>query len=198
MAEKEKIKRNRREEILQALAQMLESSDGSQRITTAKLAANVGVSEAALYRHFPSKTRMFDSLIEFIEDSLITRINLILQDEKDTFNRLRLILLLVLGFAERNPGLTRIMTGHALMFEQDRLQGRINQLFERIEAQLRQVLKERKLREGKGFIVDETLLASQLLAFCEGMLLRYVRSEFRYRPTQEFDGRWPLLAAQLQ
>ncbi|MBH2980338.1 nucleoid occlusion factor SlmA [Serratia marcescens] len=198
MAEKEKTKRNPREEILQALAQMLESSDGSQRITTAKLAANVGVSEAALYRHFPSKTRMFDSLIEFIEDSLITRINLILQDEKETFNRLRLILLLILGFAERNPGLTRIMTGHALMFEQDRLQGRINQLFERIEAQLRQVLKERKLREGKGFIVDETLLASQLLAFCEGMLSRYVRSEFRYRPTQEFDARWPLLAAQLQ
>ncbi|MGP2960871.1 nucleoid occlusion factor SlmA, partial [Serratia bockelmannii] len=192
MAEKENTKRNRREEILQALAQMLESSDGSQRITTAKLAANVGVSEAALYRHFPSKTRMFDSLIEFIEDSLITRINLILQDEKETFNRLRLILLLILGFAERNPGLTRIMTGHALMFEQDRLQGRINQLFERIEAQLRQVLKERKLREGKGFIVDETLLASQLLAFCEGMLSRYVRSEFRYRPTQEFDARWPL------
>jgi TetR/AcrR family transcriptional regulator len=141
---------------------------------------------------------MFDSLIEFIEDSLITRINLILQDEKETFNRLRLIVLLVLGFAERNPGLTRIMTGHALMFEQDRLQGRINQLFERIEAQLRQVLKERKLREGKGFIVDETLLASQILAFCEGMLSRYIRSEFRYRPTQDFDARWPLLAAQLQ
>lgn len=116
MAEKETTKRNRREEILQALAQMLQSSDGSQRITTAKLAASVGVSEAALYRHFPSKTRMFDSLIEFIEDSLITRINLILQDEKDTLNRIRLILLLILGFAERNPGLTRIMTGHALMF----------------------------------------------------------------------------------
>lgn len=198
MAEKENTKRNRREEILQALAQMLESSDGSQRITTAKLAANVGVSEAALYRHFPSKTRMFDSLIEFIEDSLITRINLILQDEKETLNRLRLIILLLLGFAERNPGLTRIMTGHALMFEQERLQNRINQLFERIEAQLRQVLKERKLREGKGFTVDETLLASQLLAFCEGILSRYIRSEFRYRPTQDFDVRWPLLAAQLQ
>lgn len=198
MAEKENTKRNRREEILQALAQMLESSDGSQRITTAKLAANVGVSEAALYRHFPSKTRMFDSLIEFIEDSLITRINLILQDEKETFNRLRLILLLILGFAERNPGLTRIMTGHALMFEQDRLQGRINQLFERIEAQIRQVLKERKIRKGQGFVHDETLLAGQLLAFCEGMLSRFVRSEFRYRPTQEFDLRWPLLASQLQ
>jgi len=198
MAEKETTKRNRREEILQALAQMLQSSDGSQRITTAKLAANVGVSEAALYRHFPSKTRMFDSLIEFIEDSLITRINLILQDEKDTLNRLRLILLLVLGFAERNPGLTRIMTGHALMFEQDRLQGRINQLFERIEVQLKQVLREKKMREGSGYTYDETLLASQLLAYCEGMLSRFVRSEFKYRPTQDFDTRWPLIAAQLQ
>jgi len=195
MAEKENTKRNRREEILQALAQMLQSSDGSQRITTAKLAANVGVSEAALYRHFPSKTRMFDSLIEFIEDSLITRINLILQDEKDTLNRLRLILLLILGFAERNPGLTRIMTGHALMFEQDRLQGRINQLFERIEVQLRQVLREKKMREGSGFNTDETLLASQLLAICEGLLSRFVRSEFKYRPTQDFDTRWPLIAA---
>ena len=179
MAEKETTKRNRREEILQALAQMLQSSDGSQRITTAKLAANVGVSEAALYRHFPSKTRMFDSLIEFIEDSLITRINLILQDEKETLNRLRLILLLILGFAERNPGLTRIMTGHALMFEQDRLQGRINQLFERIEVQLKQVLREKKMREGGGYSTDETLLASQLLAYCEGMLSRFVRSEFK-------------------
>lgn len=149
MAEKQTAKRNRREEILQSLALMLESSDGSQRITTAKLAASVGVSEAALYRHFPSKTRMFDSLIEFIEDSLITRINLILKDEKDTSTRLRLIVLLILGFGERNPGLTRILTGHALMFEQDRLQGRINQLFERIEAQLRQVLREKECVKAK-------------------------------------------------
>lgn len=190
-------KKNRKEDILQALAQMLESSDGSQRITTAKLAANVGVSEAALYRHFPSKMRMFDSLIEFIEDSLNSRINLILQDEKDTFNRIRLIMLLILGFAEKNPGLTRIMTGHALMFEQDRLQGRINQLFERIETQLRQVLRERKLREGASFAYDESLIASQLLAFCEGMMSRFVRSEFRYRPTEEFELRWPMLALQL-
>lgn len=196
MAEKKSAKRNRREEILQALAQMLESSDGSQRITTAKLAANVGVSEAALYRHFPSKTKMFDSLIEFIEDSLITRINLILKDEKETLTRLRLITQLILGFGERNPGLTRILTGHALMFEQDRLQGRINQLFERIEVQLRQVLREKKMREGEGFTNDETLLASQLLAFCEGLLSRFVRSEFRYRPTAEFEVRWPLLATQ--
>jgi len=176
---------------------MLESGDGSQRITTAKLAANVGVSEAALYRHFPSKTRMFDSLIEFIEDSLITRINLILKDEKETLTRLRLIVQLILGFGERNPGLTRILTGHALMFEQDRLQGRINQLFERIEVQLRQVMREKKMRDGEGFQNDETLLASQLLAFCEGLLSRYVRSEFRFRPTVDFESRWPLMAAQL-
>ena len=190
-------KKNRREEILQALAQMLESSEGSQRITTARLAATVGVSEAALYRHFPSKARMFEGLIEFIEESLMSRINLILTDEKDTLLRLRLIVQLLLGFAEKNPGLTRILTGHALMFEQDRLQNRINQLFERIETQLRQVMRERKLREGKGFAQDEGLLASQLLAFCEGLMSRIVRSEFRYLPTQDFDIRWQLLTAEL-
>ena len=190
-------KKNRREEILQALAQMLESSEGSQRITTARLAATVGVSEAALYRHFPSKARMFEGLIEFIDESLMSRINLILTDEKDTLLRLRLIVQLLLGFAEKNPGLTRILTGHALMFEQDRLQNRINQLFERIETQLRQVMRERKLREGKGFAQDEGLLASQLLAFCEGLMSRFVRSEFRYLPTQDFDIRWQLLTAEL-
>lgn len=190
-------KKNRREEILQALAQMLESSEGSQRITTARLAATVGVSEAALYRHFPSKARMFEGLIEFIEESLMSRINLILTDEKDSLLRLRLIVQLLLGFAEKNPGLTRILTGHALMFEQDRLQNRINQLFERIETQLRQVMRERKLREGKGFAQDEGLLASQLLAFCEGLMSRFVRSEFRYLPTQDFDIRWQLLTAEL-
>ncbi len=83
------------------------------------------------------------------------------------------------------------------MFEQDRLQGRINQLFERIEAQLRRDARE-KMREGEGYTLDETLLASQLLAFCEGMLSRFVRSEFKYRPTDDFDARWPLVAAQLQ
>ena len=84
------------------------------------------------------------------------------------------------------------------MFEQDRLQGRINQLFERIEAQLRQVLRERKMREGDGYETDETILASQLLAFCEGMLSRFVRSEFKYNPTDDFEARWPLILAQLQ
>lgn len=190
-------KKNRREEILQALAQMLESSEGSQRITTARLAATVGVSEAALYRHFPSKARMFEGLIEFIEESLMSRINLILTDEKDTLLRLRLIVQLLLGFAEKKPGADPYFDRSCLMFEQDRLQNRINQLFERIETQLRQVMRERKLREGKGFAQDEGLLASQLLAFCEGLMSRFVRSEFRYLPTQDFDIRWQLLTAEL-
>ncbi len=96
-------KSNRREEILQALAHMLESTDGASRITTAKLAKQVGVSEAALYRHFPSKARMFEGLIEFIEDALMSRINRILDDEKDTLQRIRMVLQLILAFAEMNP-----------------------------------------------------------------------------------------------
>ena len=189
--------KNRKEDILQALAAMLESNEGTQRITTAKLAAMVGVSEAALYRHFPSKTKMFESLIVYIEDILLSRINVIMQDEPNTFARLQLILALILGFSEKNPGLTRIMTGHALMFEQEQLQDRISQLFERIETQIKQVIRERKIREGIAFITDERILASQLLAFCEGMMARYSRSGFKYLPTTNFETRWALLAKQL-
>ena len=191
-------KSNRREEILQALAHMLESTDGASRITTAKLAKQVGVSEAALYRHFPSKARMFEGLIEFIEDALMSRINMILEDEKDTLNRIRLVLGLILAFAEKNPGLSRILSGHALMFENERLRNRINQLFERIETQLRQILRERQLREGKAFPVGESILAAQLLGQVEGSLSRYVRSDFKYLPTENFEEYWALLSAQIQ
>ncbi|WED26839.1 nucleoid occlusion factor SlmA [Vibrio sp. DW001] len=191
-------KSNRREEILQALAHMLETTDGASRITTAKLAKQVGVSEAALYRHFPSKARMFEGLIEFIEDSLMSRINRILDEEKDTLQRIRMVLQLILAFAEKNPGLTRIMSGHALMFENERLRGRINQLFERIEMQLRQILRERQLREGKSFPVDESILAAQLLGQVEGSLNRFVRSDFKYQPTENFEEYWALLSAQIQ
>ncbi|RJX72408.1 nucleoid occlusion factor SlmA [Vibrio sinensis] len=191
-------KTNRRDEILQALAQMLESTDGASRITTAKLAKQVGVSEAALYRHFPSKARMFEGLIEFIEESLMSRINRILDEEKDTLTRIRLVLQLILVFAERNPGLTRILSGHALMFENERLRDRINQLFERIETSLRQILRERKLREGKAFPIDEKILAAQLLGQVEGSLNRFVRSDFKYPPTANFEEYWALLSAQIQ
>ncbi|WP_370633699.1 nucleoid occlusion factor SlmA [Frischella sp. Ac48] len=190
-------RKNRKEDILQALATMLESNEGSQRITTAKLAATVGVSEAALYRHFPSKTNMFESLIVFIEDTLLSRINFILQEERETETRLKLIVALILGFSEKNPGLTRIMTSHALMFEQEKLQDRVSQLFDRIETQFKQILRERKIREGSGFIIDERILSAQILAFCEGMMARYVRSGFKFLPTTDFEIRWSLLSKQL-
>ena len=150
---------NRREQILQALAHMLQHQAG-QRITTKSLAAEVGVSEAALYRHFPSKARMFEGLIDFIEQTLLSRINLILKEEKETLVRCERIMQLLLLFAERNPGITRILTGDALQGEHERLRERVTHMFDKLESQLKQVLRERKLREGVGFSVDESQLAN--------------------------------------
>jgi TetR/AcrR family transcriptional regulator len=190
------IKRpNRRAQILQALASMLQSNPG-QRITTAKLAAHVGVSEAALYRHFPSKARMFEGLIEFIEETLFSRINKIINEEKDTATRCQLILHLILGFAEKNPGITRILNGDALMGEQDRLRERIAQLFERLETQLKQVLRERKLREGKTLPADEGVIANILICFADGRINKFIRSEFTKRPTDNFAEQWQLINRQ--
>ncbi|WP_220719807.1 nucleoid occlusion factor SlmA [Agarivorans litoreus] len=191
-----KPKSNRREQILQALARMLETSHG-QRITTASLAKEVGVSEAALYRHFPSKARMFEGLIEFIEETLLSRINLIQEEQKDTLNRCQHILMLLLGFAERNPGLSRILTGDALQGEHERLRARVSILFDKIEVQLKQVLRERRLREGQGFLIEENSLATLLLAYTEGRISQYVRSEFKLEPTAQFDIHWGFLKQQL-
>jgi TetR/AcrR family transcriptional regulator len=183
---------NRRAQILQALASMLQTNPG-QRITTAKLAAHVGVSEAALYRHFPSKARMFEGLIEFIEETLFSRINKIINEEKDTATRCQLILHLILGFAEKNPGITRILNGDALMGEQDRLRQRITQLFERLETQLKQVLRERKLREGKTLPAEEGIIANMLICFADGRINQFIRSEFTKRPTENFAEQWQLI-----
>jgi TetR/AcrR family transcriptional regulator len=174
---------------------MLETNPG-QRITTAKLAAQVGVSEAALYRHFPSKARMFEGLIEFIEETLFSRISKILAEEKDTTVRCQLIMHLLLGFAEKNPGITRILNGDALMGEQERLRTRIAQLFERLETQLRQVLRERKLREGKALSADEALIANLLICFADGRINQYIRSEFTRRPTEGFNEQWQVIKTQ--
>ena len=184
---------NRKEQILQSLAQMLETNPG-QRITTAKLAAEVGVSEAALYRHFPSKARMFEGLIEFIEDTLLSRINIILDNEKDTQSRMYNILMLLLGFEEKNPGITRILTGDALQGEQERLRARIQGLFEKLETQFKQVLRERKLRESKTFTIDESHLANLFLAFVEGKMNQFVRSDFKQKPSASFEAQWQQLS----
>jgi len=186
---------NRRAQILQALATMLQTNPG-QRITTAKLAAHVGVSEAALYRHFPSKARMFEGLIEFIEETLFSRINKIINEEKDTSTRCQLILHLILGFAEKNPGITRILNGDALMGEQDRLRQRITQLYERLETQLKQVLRERKLREGKTLPAEEGIIANMLICFADGRINQFIRSEFTKKPTDNFTEQWQLIHRQ--
>lgn len=132
---------SRREQILQALAHMLETSPGA-RITTAGLAKTVGVSEAALYRHFPSKAKMFDGLIEFIEETIFERIAVILREDNSAMGRCEKILGLLLTFAERNPGISRILTGDALTGETERLRTRVTQLFDRLETQLKQILRE--------------------------------------------------------
>ncbi|MCT8988056.1 nucleoid occlusion factor SlmA [Shewanella phaeophyticola] len=194
MAESPKI--NRREHILQCLAQMLETSPG-QRITTAKLAAEVGVSEAALYRHFPSKARMFEGLIEFIEDAILSRLNIIMDEEKDTMTRCQLVLQLLLVFSERNPGISRVLNGDALLGENERLRSRIDALFAKIETQIKQILREKTLREGVGFNLDEAILANLLLAFAEGRISQFVRSEFKQKPTLHFDEQWTFIQQQL-
>ena len=183
---------NRRAQILQALAGMLESNHG-QRVTTAKLAEQVGVSEAALYRHFPSKARMFEGLIEFIEETLFSRINKIMDEEKEAATRCQLVLHLILGFAEKNPGITRLLNGDALLGEQERLRDRIAKLFERLESQLKQILRERKLREGKSLAVDEAILANMLICFADGRINQFIRSEFTKRPTENFAEQWQLI-----
>ncbi len=185
-------KKSRRQQILEALAVMLEESPGA-RITTAALAKQVGVSEAALYRHFPSKSKMFEGLIEFIEESIFSRISLILSEENDTFTRCEKILHLVLAFAERNPGITRILTGDALAGETERLRQRVAQLFERIETQLRQILRESELREGLHFGLSISATVNVMTAVVEGKIAQFVRSEFRALPTESWKEQWPYL-----
>lgn len=187
-----KKKSQRKDEILQALALMLEHQES--KITTAALAKKVGVSEAALYRHFPGKAKMFEGLIEFIEDSLFTRINLIIKEQNATLVRCEHLLTLLLGFAEHNPGLCRLLTGDALVGEDEELRNRITRLFDRIESQIKQILRETEIREGKKVALSTTAAASMLLAIVEGRIVQYVRSGFKRPPTQEWPVQWRHLA----
>lgn len=182
-------KLSRKDQILQALAHMLETSPG-KRITTAALAKEVGVSEAALYRHFPSKAKMFEGLIKFIEETLFVRIAYILKEEPKAAVRCHQILTLLLTFAEKNPGMTRLMVGDALAGETDRLRERIAQFFDRFEAQLKQVLREAQIRENLKPTISAAALANLLLASCEGRLVQFVRSEFKESPLEHWDVQW--------
>lgn len=183
---------SRRDQILQALAQMLESSPG-QTITTARLAKAVGVSEAALYRHFPSKAKMFEGLIEFIEDTLFSRVGRILQEEESAIHRCEAILTLLLAFAERNPGMCRILIGDALAGEVERLRSRVAQVFDRLETQIKQIVREAEVREGLRSKLTATQSANLLLAVAEGRINQFVRSEFKRKPTDEWSAQWKIL-----
>ena len=187
---------SRKDQILQALARMLESAPG-ERITTAALAKEVGVSEAALYRHFPSKARMFEGLIKFIEDTLFQRISRIIKEENSAEQRCHKILTLLLTFADRNPGMTRLLTGDALAGETERLRERIAQFFDRLEAQLKQVLREAQIRENLKPTISAAALANLLLASCEGRLVQFVRSEFKSSPLEHWDLQWEYLSRNL-
>lgn len=187
---------SRREIILQTLAQMLESHPG-QRVTTAALAQQVGVSEAALYRHFPSKTKMFEALIEFVEDTLFSRIKLILNEEKLAAARCEKILSLLATFAARNPGLCRLLTGDALTGENDRLRARTSQVFERLETQLKQVLRQAEIEEKLVVSQSVSATANMLMAWVEGRIIQFVRSGFKITPTEMWQEQWQLVSCNL-
>ena len=186
-------KPSRRESILHALVELIQSDPGA-RITTAGLARTVGVTEAALYRHFPSKRKMFEALIEFAEEAVFSRCQLILQEQEDVRVRIQQLVHLVLVFAERNPGLCSVLTGDALMGEDESLRKRASQFFERLETQLRQALKEGEIRQGLSPRTTSARGADFLMVFLEGRIQRFVRSSFSRRPTADFDEAWGLVS----
>ena len=177
----------RRVQILQTLARMLEQP-GAERITTAALAAQLDVSEAALYRHFASKAQMFEGLIEFIETSLFTVINQLVERESAPALQAQKIAAALLQFGERNPGMTRVMVGDALVFEHERLTARMNQFFDRVESQLRHCLRQAAEAGGSATpTVDAQALASAITSLVIGRLQRYARTGFKRLPSEHLE-----------
>ncbi len=182
----------RRLQILQCLAEMLELPKG-ERVTTASLAAKLSVSEAALYRHFASKAQMFEGLIEFIEQTLFGLINQVTTQEEDGFKQLRSILTMLLSFAERNPGMTRVLIGDALVNEDDRLQHRINQLIDRLELSLKQSFRTAIVQGRLPPETDAGARANLLLSYVQGRWLRFAKGGFKRLPTDGLDSQILLL-----
>ncbi|MBS0292958.1 MAG: nucleoid occlusion factor SlmA [Proteobacteria bacterium] len=185
----------RREQILHALAAMLEQP-GAERITTAALARQLAVSEAALYRHFASKAQMFEALIDFIEHSVFTLVRQIVDHpgDADGARRAAQIVAMVLQFAERNPGMVRVMVGDALVFENERLQQRMNLFFDKLEATLRQCLRPAAQAERAAAPTTQAQVrATALCDLIRGRLQRYARSGFRRMPTEHLDATLALL-----
>ena len=176
----------RKNQILQTLAEMLEKPQ-QEKITTAALAARLDVSEAALYRHFASKAQMFEGLIEFIEQTLFGLANKITAEETDGRAQIDAIISMLLGFAQKNPGMTRVLIGDALVNENERLQARINQLHDRIEATLRQALRIAATQQEPAAELDSNALANLLLAFVVGRWHQFAKSGFKRSPLDQLD-----------
>ena len=187
-------KLNRRQQILEVLASELEKNLGLP-ITTSSLAKAVGVSEAALYRHFASKAKMFEALISFTEESVFSLINKILDQEADVTVRCEKIIYLVLSFSEKNPGITRIIIGDVLLGENERLHARVTQFFERIESQIRQILREANLSNGLRPISNIDAVADQIITYIEGKLSKFVKSSFSKKPTEHIEVQWGVMKA---
>ena len=180
---------DRKDQILQTLAQMLENPAG-EKATTAALAARLGVSEAALYRHFRGKAEMFEGLIEFIEQTLFALVNKITSEEKSGLRQLESIMSILLAFAQKNRGMTRVLVGDALVNEDERLQTRINQLNERLEAALKQALR---FGVSQGEIAQEVDIAAQanlMMSFVTGRWHLFARSAFKRDPVELWPKQW--------
>jgi TetR/AcrR family transcriptional regulator len=182
----------RKQAILEALARELEDRPGG-RITTAGLARAVGVSEAALYRHFPSKARMYEGLISFAEDGIFSRINQIMDEDRETRQRCARILYLLLGFAERNPGIVRVLLGDALVGEHERLHERIQVFFERLQTQFRQILREARLREDVMLHMPSEAAAEILVIYIEGRMQQFLRTRFSISPLSNWEAEWQVI-----
>ena len=182
----------RKQAILEALARELEARPGG-RITTAGLARAVGVSEAALYRHFPSKARMYEGLISFAEDGIFSRINQIMEEDRETRQRCARVLYLLLGFAERNPGIVRVLLGDALVGEHERLHERIQMFFERLQMQFRQILREARLRDDALLSVSSEAAAEILVVYVEGRMQQFLRTRFKVSPLSGWEADWGII-----
>jgi TetR/AcrR family transcriptional regulator len=183
----------RRRAILQSLAEMLEQPKG-EKITTASLAKKLDVSEAALYRHFASKAQMFEGLIEFIEETVFSLVNKIQADEKDGLKQVEAIVVMLLNFAQKNIGMTRVLIGDALVNEDERLQVRMNQLHDRLEASIRQ---STRLANSAGQLhasLDPTAFANAVMSFTVGRWHQFAKSGYKRVPTEMWAQQWAVFA----
>jgi TetR/AcrR family transcriptional regulator len=183
----------RRKEILQTLAHMLENPKG-EKITTALLASKLDVSEAALYRHFASKAQMFEGLIEFIEETVFSLVNKIQTEEPKGMKQVEATVSMLLSFAQKNPGMTRVLIGDALVNEDDRLQLRMNQLHDRLEASLRQSARTAAADGALHSSLDPNAYANAVMAFIVGRWHQFAKSGFKRSPLENFAQGWSVFA----